>query len=147
MSFFPKINQRDLPGWTTARIKYGRDMPICMTILITHTIKTTRNKVFTIVSAFVLNQSLSCSLYGDGGFVNPPQLVWDRSEKLNITPQIRYTNFICQTFLSELPAGGYWTYTITIFMSHLISLPSFWSRNRIYVYPIHCESCGISNLS
>jgi hypothetical protein len=46
-----------------------------LTILITHAIKTTRNKVLTIVTAFVLNQSLSCSLYGDGGFVNPPQSV------------------------------------------------------------------------
>ena len=49
VSFFPKINQQEFPGWTTARTKCGRDTPICIAMLITQAIKNTRNKVLTIV--------------------------------------------------------------------------------------------------
>jgi len=59
-----------------ARIKLGLDMSICMTmtITITHAIKVTRINKFKINTALPFKRSLPFSLYGERGFVNPPNL-------------------------------------------------------------------------
>jgi hypothetical protein len=57
-----------------ARIKLGLDMSISMTITITYAIKVTRKNKFKINTTFPFKRSLPSSLYGERGFVNPPNL-------------------------------------------------------------------------